>query len=246
MPLKELIIFHPSQEYLDDVKSLESYVAAELNVVNIIYTSDEPYVGVKYKATADFAVLGKKLRKDFGKVRTAIPSMPSEQCKSYMSTGKADVNGVELVQGDLFISRYIEPTSAPGEETDAEAFTSDSDGDVIILLDVRKHSELESLTLLRSLTARVNKLRKEAGLKPTDKVDVLYRYDEGQGQVDAVRDAVVGNEEYLEKAIGGVPVSVGTQNTPLEGREIGTEKRSKSGEELDREERFVVILAQRA
>jgi hypothetical protein len=44
-------------------------------------------------------------------------------------------------------------------------------------------------------TSRVNKLRKEAGLKPVDKVDIFYEYDEGQE--DALVSAVKGNEEVL-------------------------------------------------
>jgi isoleucyl-tRNA synthetase len=243
MPLKQLIIFHHDQEYLDDVKSLETYLSAELNITEVVYTSDESAVGIKYKATADFAVLGKKLRKDFGKVRTAIPAMSSDACKAYLADGKATLNGVDLVQGDLFVSRSVAPELAPGDLGDEASFATEGDGEVIILLDIRKHADLESLALLRSLTARVNKLRKEAGLKPTDKVDVLYAYDEGEE--DALSGAIEGNEEYLEKAIGGVPARLGMQNEPVEGREIETEKRAKSGEALEKEERYVLTLASR-
>jgi isoleucyl-tRNA synthetase len=234
MPLKELIIFHHDQEYLDDVQSLESYVSAELNVVNITYSSDEAAIGIKYRAAADWPTLGKKLRKDIGKVKSALPNMTSEQCKDFVKMGNIDINGVELVVGDLVVSRYVE--SADGGSHD-----SATDLDVIILLDVRKHADLESMALLRALTSRVNKLRKEAGLKATDKVDILYEYDDGQE--DVLGSAVREHEEFLVKQIGGAPVLMSQVGA---GKKMtAVEKRAKDAEDLTSEERFVLSLAVR-
>jgi isoleucyl-tRNA synthetase len=230
-----MVIFHHDQEYLDDVRSLESYVAAELNVVTITYTSDESAVGIKYKAAADWPTLGKKLRKDIGKVKAALPSLTSDQCKTFVTEGKMDIAGVQLVTGDLVVSRFV-------ELGDSQTHDSATDLDVITLLDIQRHPELEGLALLRALTSRVNKLRKEAGLKPSDKVDVLYTYDDGEE--DAVRGAVDGNEEYLVKAIGSVPVEA---SQGKEGAKVlGTEKRAKDAEDLGAEERFVLSLVEKA
>jgi isoleucyl-tRNA synthetase len=235
MPLKELIIFHPDPEYIDDVKSLESYISAELNVVNITYTSDESSVGIKYRATADYPVLGRKLRKDIGKVRNGIPALGSEECKAYLNEKRVLVNGVELVEGDLNVTRFVEQSPE-----DKAAFETDSDGDVIILLDIRIHAELESQSLLRSLTARVNKLRKEAGLKPVDKVDVVYTYEDGEE--DTLKGAIAGNEEFLERTIGTVPVPSGQSNGG--GKLLVDEKKVKgAGEEkAGKEEKFTLSL----
>ena len=240
MPLKELIVFHHDQQYLDDVKSLESYIAGELNVVNVVYTSDESAVGIKYKASADWPTLGKKLRKDMPKVKNALPSLTSEQCKGFLSEGKVTVAGNELVTGDLIVTRYVE---MDGEgKSDAE-LTHDSatDKDVIVILDIQRHPELEAMTLLRSLVSRVNKLRKEAGVKPTDKLDVFYEYDNGVTD-DAVALAIVGNEEYVIKSFGGMP----QLRAQLGEREVlQVEKRAKEADDLDAGERFVLSLAVR-
>ncbi|ODO08865.1 isoleucine-tRNA ligase [Cryptococcus wingfieldii CBS 7118] len=237
IPLKELIIFHRSQEYLDDVKSLEGYIMAELNVTKIVYTSDEASVGIKYRATADWPTLGKKLRKDIGKVKSYLPKMTSDECKDFIATNKVTINGVELVEGDLNIHRFAE---LPADQ--AADYDSASDNDAIILLDIRRHPELESQALLRGLTSRVNKLRKEAGLKPSDKVDVFYQYDEGEE--DVIRAAIGGNEDFLQKQIGAVPVELSQKS---EGRELlQTEVRSKEAGEIGQGERFVLSLASRA
>lgn len=234
MPLKELVIFHQDPEYTEDVKSLESYVTAELNVVNVVYTSDEEAFGVKYKATADWPTLGKKLRKDIGKVKTALPTLPSQQCKDFVQHGKTTVNGVELVTGDLVVTRYI-------ETGDKKSHDTISDDDVIILLDVRRHADLEHLALLRSLTSRVNKLRKEAGLKPSDQVDIFYAYDDGEA--DQIQVALHGNEDYVNKAVGGVPLLAAQLG---EGKTVlVTEKRAKEAEDLGQGERFILTLVER-
>lgn len=236
MPLKELVIFHHDQEYLDDVRSLESYVAAELNVVNIRYTSDEESVGVKYKADADWPTLGKKLRKDMAKVRSALPKLASDDCRRFVTEGKIDVNGVQLVQGDLIVTRYV----SLGDGGDFESAT---DNDVIILLDIRKHADLESLALLRSLVSRVNKLRKEAGLKPSDKVDIFYEYDAGQEDGVAPAMSTKANEEYVVAGVGGVPMpfsQLGEARTMIQ-----KEVRAKEAEDLGAGERFVLMLVER-
>ncbi|WWD02943.1 hypothetical protein V865_000986 [Kwoniella europaea PYCC6329] len=232
IPLKELVIFHHDQEYLDDVKSLESYIAAELNVVNIVYTTDESKTGIKYRATADWPTLGKKLRKDLGKVRSHLPKMTTEECKQYVNEGKVSVNGVELVEGDLIVTRFAEVNSEDNK------FDTASDNDVIIVLDIQRHPELETLALLRSLTSRVNKLRKEAGLKPSDKVEIYYTVDENEQ--DYLKPAIAQQEEYLLKTLGNVPVELSQKSNDKEI--IETEKRSKDSEDLAENERFVLKL----
>lgn len=235
VPLKELVLFHHDPEYLEDVKSLESYVTAELNIVNVRYTSDEAEVGIQYKAEADWPTLGKKLRKDVGKVRSALPTLSSDACKDFIQKGKIDVNGVELVQGDLIVTRFVDESSA-GEYEPA------TDADVIVLLDIRRHADLESMALLRVLTSRVNKLRKEAGLKTADEVDIFYVYDEGQE--DVLKNAIMGHEEYLVDKVGGVPMGLSQLG---EGKTVlQTENRAKEAEDLGAGERFVLSLVTRA
>ena len=107
-PLLELLVFHADEEWLEDVKSLESYIKSELNVQNVVFTSDEASSGVKYRAVADWPVLGRKLRKDIGRVKNALPNVPSDAVKAYVKTGKLVVDGIELVEGDLAVQRFLE------------------------------------------------------------------------------------------------------------------------------------------
>ena len=234
MPLKELILFHHDQEYLDDVKSLEPYVLAELHVSEIVYTNDEAAIGIKYKATADWPVLGRKLRKDLGKVKSHLPKMTSDQCKAYIADGKTVLNGVPLVAGDLVVTRYVE---LEGEH--AKSHDTATDNEATILLDIRRHDDLGDVALIRELTSRVNKLRKTAGLKATDRVDVFYAYDDAEE--DALASAIADSTDLLEQQIYAIPVALAQM--PKDRKVIATEVREKEIDDANRAERFLLTLA---
>ena len=80
--MKELLVFHPDPTYISDVKPLQRYIESELNVRDVVFSSDETLSGVQYKAVADWPVLGRKLRKDLGRVRNALPNVPSDAVKA--------------------------------------------------------------------------------------------------------------------------------------------------------------------
>ena len=68
-PLKSLIVIHPDPVYLEDVRSLEGYITEELNIQELVLSSDEAKYNVQYSVSADWPVLGKKLKKDVQKVK---------------------------------------------------------------------------------------------------------------------------------------------------------------------------------
>jgi len=201
VPLRELLVFHPEEQYLADVKPLQRYIESELNVRDVVFSSDETLSGVRYRVAADWAVLGRKLRKDLGRVRNALPKVSSDEVKGYISSGKITVDGIELVDGDLAVQRYLEvPPSSEGQ------FATNTDNDVVIRLDIQIHAHLQGEWLARELTNRVQKLRKKAGLQATDDVDVFYRFEEGSG-ADLIT-AIQGNTEIIKKTVGSLPADV--------------------------------------
>lgn len=198
-PLKELLVFHAEPEWLEDAKSLQRYIQSELNVQEIIFTSDEALSGVRYKAVADWGVLGKKLRKDLGKVKNGLPALHSDDVKLYVETGKLSVAGIELVEGDLTVLRYIDlPTGTQSQ------YATHTDNDVVVRLDIQAYPELTAEWLVREMINRVQKLRKKAGLQATDDVEVYYHFKEGDGT--ELLEAMKSHSEVLEKAVRNIPV----------------------------------------
>ncbi|KAI2475905.1 isoleucyl-trna synthetase protein [Pyrenophora tritici-repentis] len=169
IPLKTLVVIHPEQQYLDDVKSLENYICEELNIRDLVLSSDEEKYKVQYSATADFSVLGKKLKKDAIKVKKALPGLTSQQIKDYLKAGEMTVDSITLEAEDLMVKRSLAKDDANKDQE------FNTDNDVLIILDVASYPELEQEGLAREVIRRVQDLRKKAGLVPTDDVGMEYR-----------------------------------------------------------------------
>lgn len=203
--MKELLVFHADLEYLEDVKSLQRYLHSELNVRDVVFTSDEDYAGIRYRAVADWPVLGRKLRQNVGKVKNALPSVSSAEIKAYTQTGQITVAGIPLVTGDLAIQRYIELPD--GTE---QRFATQTDNDVVVRLDILVHAELFGEWIAREIINRVQKLRKKAGLKATDDVRAFYEFPSDEGA--EVKQAIATHADTIAKACRNVPEDVAHMN----------------------------------
>lgn len=185
---------------MSDVQSLLPYIEQELNVRSVEFSSDEARCGIKYRATADYATLGRKLRKDIGRVKKALPNLTSDEVKGYLQTGKISVDGIELVEGDLAASRYVE--LPPASEGGAE-YESNTNNDVVVLLDTKLRPELAQEGLAREVINRVQRLRKKAGLVATDDIDVFYRFEQGAGS--ELERAIRESEDVIVKVLKQAP-----------------------------------------
>jgi isoleucyl-tRNA synthetase len=183
--LKELVVFHTDPEYHEDVKKLQNYVEDELNVHQITYSSDEAACGVKYKAGADWAVLGRRLKKDLAKVKRGLEGTSSEQLKQYLASSKMTIEGIEIGPGDLTVSRYVDKEAGSSSESaSAPAYENNTDEDVVILLDCKLRPELESEGFAREMMNRIQRLRKKAGAVQTDDLDVYYQFSQDSSPED--------------------------------------------------------------
>lgn len=169
MPLKTLVVIHRDPQYLDDVKKMETEICAELNVIDLVLTSDEAKYQVQYSLIADWPVLGKKLKKDIQRVKKGLPAVTSEESQEYLKTGKLVVDGITLEAGDLVVKRGLK------EDPSNKSQEFGTDKDVIILLDMESYPELVEQGLAREIINRVQRLRKKANLVPTDDVGMEYR-----------------------------------------------------------------------
>lgn len=168
-PLKTLVVIHHDPQYLEDVKSLESYITEELNIRDLVLSSDEAKYNVQYSVTADWPILGKKLRKDMARVKKALPNLTSHQVQAYVQQKHIMVDGIRLEEGDLVVRRGVK------EDESSKNLESNTDSDVLTILDAELHPELAQEGLAREVINRVQRLRKKAGLQPTDDVKMEYR-----------------------------------------------------------------------
>jgi len=169
MPLKTLVVIHRDPQYLEDVQKMQTELCAELNVLDLVLTSDENKYQVQYSLDADWPVLGKKLKKDAVRVKKALPSVTTEAARDYMQTGKITVDNISLDAGDLVVKRGLK------EDPSNKHQEFNTDNDVIVILDMELYPDLKEQGLAREIINRVQKLRKKAGLIPTDDVGMEYR-----------------------------------------------------------------------
>lgn len=184
-PLKELVIIHSDPQYQADVKALESYIIEELNVRQIIITDNEEKYGVKYKAEADWKVLGQKLKKDAMKVKKGLPELTSDQIKEFVKTKELIVSGIRVTDEDLNVVRYF--------DNSADAlYEANSDRESLILMDVKLYPELEEEGVAREIVNRVQRLRKKANLLPTDDINMYYRFT---ADLSSELEKIIKNQE---------------------------------------------------
>lgn len=222
IPLKELTVFHPDATYIKDIQPLSAYLESELNVRSVVFTSDEEKTNVKYRATADWPVLGKKLRKDMAKVKNGLPNVSSADVKKYVETGTLDVAGVPLVAGDLIVSRFID---LPADTN----LATNTDNDVVVLVDIKIYPELEAEGLARELITRVQQLRKKAGVKATDDVEVFYKMVEGTPGADRLEEVMKVHSDLIRRTTRSLPVQSSLRKADVvvqleEEQEIGETK----------------------
>ncbi|ORY63975.1 tRNA synthetases class I-domain-containing protein [Pseudomassariella vexata] len=193
-PLKTLVVLHRSQEYLDDVKSLETYITEELNVRDLVLTTDETKYNVQYSVTADWPVLGKKLKKDMVRVKKALPNVTSDEVRKYTEEKFIIVDGIRLEEGDLVVKRGLK------EDDTSKNLETNTDQDVLTILDTELYAELAHEGVAREVITRVQRLRKKAGLQPTDDVKMEYRVLSDPDNI-GIGEVFVGQTRALEKAL---------------------------------------------
>ncbi|KAH6697582.1 isoleucyl-tRNA synthetase [Plectosphaerella plurivora] len=171
-PLKSLVVVSDEQ-HLSDIDTLLVYVKGELNVQEVVLSSDEAKYNIILEAKVDWPTLGKKLKKEVQKVRKALPTLTQEQLRQYQKDKTMTVDGIVLEASDLEIVRVLAKTE--GESTEQPKLEPAFSNDVIILLDTDvSDQDLVFEGLAREMINRVQKLRKKANLVATDDVHMQY------------------------------------------------------------------------
>ncbi|KAK8518191.1 hypothetical protein V6N13_027669 [Hibiscus sabdariffa] len=182
-PLREMIVVHPNEDFLDDIAGkLREYVLEELNIRSLVPCKDT----LKYaslRAEPDFSVLGKRLGKSMGFVAKELKAMSQEDILDFEKAGEVTIATHCLKLTDIKLVReFKHPDGMTDKEMDAAG-----DGDVLVILDLRHDGSLFEAGVAREVVNRIQKLRKKAGLEPTDMVEVYFEsLDEDRSAIQQV------------------------------------------------------------
>ena len=175
MPVRSVTIISSNQEVLDDIHSLEGYLMEELNCLEVHYDSNAD-VWCKCSITPEFSILGRKLGKDFKTVVAALTKCTSEDVKILDQEHKLTVAGFELQEEELVVKREF-----VCEDKNYEGGVA-ADHSFIVAIDTTQDNEIFALGIAREFINRIQKLRKAAGLIPSDKIKVFFKKIDGEDE----------------------------------------------------------------
>ncbi|XP_023756284.1 isoleucine--tRNA ligase, cytoplasmic [Lactuca sativa] len=196
IPLREMIVAHTDAEFLDDITGkLGEYLLEELNVLSIVPCNDT-LMYAYLRAEPNFSVLGKRLGKSMRIVAEAVKAMSQEEILSFEKSGEITIANHCLKLSDIKIIREFKlPDGVTEEEMGGYA-----DGDVTVVLDLRPDDSLFEAGFARLVVNRIQKLRKDSKLKPTDIVEVYFKsLDEDTSLSSKILQS---QEAYIKEAIG--------------------------------------------
>jgi len=104
------------------------------------------------------------------------------------------VDDIKLVHGDLVVKRGLKGDAS------SKNLETNTDDDVLTILDVELYSDLADEGLAREIINRVQKLRKKAGLQSTDDIKMEYKVLSDPDNI-GLANAFVTQAKAIERAL---------------------------------------------
>jgi isoleucyl-tRNA synthetase len=168
-----------------DLQRQAHLIATELNVKEVLFTSDETQF-VQIVAKPNFRILGKKVGKLMRPVQKEIATFDATKLDA-LQAGKTitiTVHGktIELTSEDVQVERHVK-----------EGLQAANEGAITVILDTQLNEELLLEGMARELVNRVSTMRKEAGLDYTARIELtIEATDHLCAAFDAYADHITG------------------------------------------------------
>jgi isoleucyl-tRNA synthetase len=159
-PLSRLTVVHEDPKLLEEIGRLGNYIKTELNVKTVEYSTDEGKYITLY-ARPNSPVLGKRFGKRFKSIKQKIEELDAASINEFQDQGGMEINGEQLLAGDILVYREAR-----------EGTNTISDRYVSIDLDCNLNQELILEGLAREVVNRIQKSRKDAGFKVSDRIHI--------------------------------------------------------------------------
>ena len=170
-PLQSLLVIHQDESWLADVRELEVYVKDEMNVREVRFSSEQDKY-IRLIPVGRREILGKKYGKDWPTLAPLIAAITADDIKQLTRDGTLTVAGSGGKQWVVERSEVEVQWQFVGG-VDEESVHGD---DVVVVLDVKESAELREEGVVREVMREVQKMRKKAGLVPSDAVEIYYEY----------------------------------------------------------------------
>ena len=161
-PLKRVTIIHRDEALLEEVRSLERYVQAELNVKEVLYEcAEDRYITLAAKP--NYPRLGKRLGKRMKAFAKRIQALDAGAIRAFQETGCVTLDGETFDAHDIEVARSAKPGSG-----------AISNRQLAIVLDCTLTDALVREGWAREVVRHIQTARKESGFAVTDRIRVRY------------------------------------------------------------------------
>jgi len=166
VPLKKCTIYSNDQQQMEFIKELLSYISDELNVIDFVCS---PLDGnIQYVAKHDSKALGVKYRNNASKIIAELAHTSHDQLQLFMNEGKLQIGEFTLTRDEMTVCVI------PNKSLDTNTIKSVIDGDLMISVDLEYNETIHNMWVTRLLVVAVQNLRKNAGLRPWNAINVYY------------------------------------------------------------------------
>ncbi|KAF1745068.1 hypothetical protein MXB_3965 [Myxobolus squamalis] len=196
-PLSQLYVVHPSALFLEDVQKLHDIMLEDLNVKKITYSKDHRGLGLTMVANPCIASLGKRLRGDLKVVSEKIKVFSQEEILAFINNGCATIGDHGLGENDIRISYKIE------EKSMISGFAVEANQELAVLLNIHPDSQLQDEGLAREFVNKIQRMRKKAGVSPTQDISIFYNIEKSNTKEyeDRLYNAIADNIALVESIV---------------------------------------------
>ncbi|MAV79257.1 MAG: isoleucine--tRNA ligase [Flavobacteriaceae bacterium] len=182
-PLQTLMIAANSPEEKIEIEKIKEQVRSEINVKSIELINDDSNILVK-EIKPNFKVLGPRFGKEIGTVLGEINRFGENEIKTLEQEGKINIplNEKNII---LDLSEVVITSK------DIEGWLVAHDNGLTVALDISLTEDLIDEGIARELVNRIQNIRKDNGLKVTDKIDISFLADE------RLKEKIDKNRKYI-------------------------------------------------
>lgn len=179
-PLRRAMVLHKDPQVLEDVKQLKGYIATELNIKQVEFsTHEEDYISVYAKA--NFQRLGRRLGKTMKHFASLIQTMDESQLASFQEDGQITLDGEIFDKEDIMLFREAKD----GVNAVSNRFIS-------MEFDPELSEDLIAEGAVREVINRIQNQRKSQGLEVMDRINLTIE------AVHPLQDWLQVHEDYLK------------------------------------------------
>lgn len=170
-PIKRAIIkVLPEMFPMVSTQSMQSFISGETNIMELVITQYVPDEKV-YSIKPNYKVLGPRTKL----VVPVLKNISQTQAVQLVNTGSVQINGIEVMLGDVLVDVSIpsEPGLVSGTNDELQ---------LSISLDLTQDEQTAQVFVAKCVAREIQQLRKDVGLHPWDPIKLLYMSDLELGQ----------------------------------------------------------------